>query len=99
MDQTSNLPTWLQGIDEAEKEGNYDKRNVLIYAALSTATDEGLPAGVRLDPNEPEWPVVFIELPTGQVSWHVPQHTTPWDGHSTEEKYRRLRQFVESEKP
>lgn len=54
------------------------------------------------DPNEPDWAVVIVDLPTGQVSWHVSPHDmdlfeqTPraeintWDGHGTEEKYARL---------
>lgn len=47
------------------------------------------------------WPVVYITLPTGQVSWHISpsdldlfKHVAygdeKWDGHTTEEKYRRL---------
>ncbi|HEY9261875.1 hypothetical protein, partial [Chitinophaga sp.] len=23
------------------------------------------------DPQDPDWPVVYIKLPTGQVSWHI----------------------------
>lgn len=54
------------------------------------------------DPNEPEWAVVTISLPTGQVTWHVAPNdmdlfghvrkdlAAAWDGHSTEEKYERL---------
>lgn len=54
------------------------------------------------DPEEPDWAVVFISLPTGQACWHVApddmdlfRHvrtdiTESWDGHSTEEKYARL---------
>ncbi len=54
------------------------------------------------DPSEPDWAVVIIDLPTGQVSWHVsPQdmdlftrvprtEISMWDGHNTEEKYARL---------
>jgi hypothetical protein len=53
------------------------------------------------DPDAPEWPVIYIELPTGQASWHLSPddmdlfgHVTVgarvWDGHTTEEKYRRL---------
>ena len=45
--------------------------------------------------------VVFINLPAGQVSWHIhdselelfrflPLGGEPWDGHDTPEKYRRL---------
>lgn len=45
---------------------------------------------------------VFIDLPTGQVSWHVHDSELAlfdflptsdqrcWDGHSTDEKYERL---------
>jgi hypothetical protein len=60
------------------------------------------------DANEPLWQVVTMETPTGQMTWHIaPQDselfrhvrdTLPsdqaWDGHSTEEKYGRLRQLT-----
>lgn len=54
------------------------------------------------DPNEPDWAVVIIDLPTGQVSWHVApadmdlfetvrrSEINTWDGHTTDEKYARL---------
>lgn len=54
------------------------------------------------DPDEPEWAVVVIDLPTGQASWHVSpddmdlfesvplSSVNTWDGHTTEEKYARL---------
>lgn len=56
------------------------------------------------DPNEPDWPVIYIETPAGQLSWHlspddldlfehvirVTPESITWDGHTTEEKYRRL---------
>ena len=57
---------------------------------------------------EDEWRnIVCIHLPTGQVTWHVhdsevrlfvhlderPGH---WDGHGTEEKYRRLNALPDS---
>jgi hypothetical protein len=56
------------------------------------------------DPDEPEWAVVTISLPTGQATWHVApsdmdlfghvrtDFTDPWDGHTTEQKYARLDQ-------
>lgn len=58
------------------------------------------------DPAEPEWAVVIVDTPAGQMSWHVApddmdlfRHVTrseinTWDGHSTEEKYRRLRLLI-----
>lgn len=45
--------------------------------------------------------IVFIQLPAGQVSWHIhdselkffdflSKKDTPWDGHTTDEKYHRV---------
>lgn len=73
---------------------DYPTRYRLVYEALALAVAAGLPAGVRIDPAEPGWPVVYIELPTGQVSWHMPEHEQAWDGHTTEEKYARIAVFV-----
>ncbi|WP_436846555.1 hypothetical protein [Streptomyces niveus] len=58
------------------------------------------------DPAEPDWPVLFIHMPfpKGQLTWHISpddldlfesvptemRFWTVWDGHSTEEKYKRL---------
>ena len=84
----------------ADKSWAYTERNQII-AALSKL----FPAGVaRTDiPGwDPEWyGCVYIDLPTGQVSWHFHDddarlfsHLGPyngeWDGHDTPEKYRRL---------
>lgn len=57
-------------------------------------------------PDAPEWAVVYVNLPTGQVSWRIAVRDLPlfadievvaadspratWPGHSTDEKYRRL---------
>ena len=76
-----------------ENDTNYDERYLLVFKAVYLALAHGINAGIRLDNNEPEWPVVYIDLPTGQVSWHMPQHTSQWDGHDTEEKYRRIDEF------
>lgn len=81
-----------------EHDTDYDTRFRLVWQAVDHARAVGYSAGVRIDPTEPEWPVVYIELPTGQVSWHMPQHPETWDGHDTAEKYRRLREFVASTK-
>ncbi len=88
---------------EAEKDGAYRERNALV-AALSKL----FPAWLERHPHEDtEWEddwrwIVFISLPTGQVSWHIhdselssfrhlwARREGSWDGHTTEEKYRRL---------
>ena len=60
------------------------------------------------DPAASDWAVLTVELPTGQACWHIapadmdlfahvqpkPRHARGWDGHSTEEKYARVRQLV-----
>ena len=60
------------------------------------------PSVMGVDAAEPDWPVLYIQLPTGQLSWHIAPEDVPlfthvrrdpaveWDGHSTEEKYARL---------
>lgn len=88
----------------ADKNGAYTERNKLV-AALSKM----FPAGVSktdIPGWSPEWHgCVYIDLPTGQVSWHFHDddaglfaHLEPypgeWDGHDTPEKYRRLAAIV-----
>lgn len=84
----------------------YAERSAILAALARAAAAVGHDAYFATDPEEPDWPVLFIELPTGQVSWHfhpddlalyasdIPwapeQSDEIWDGHGTEEKYRRL---------
>lgn len=90
------------------KDRAYGERNRVIALACRMALRLGLSAGVCEDPDEddPEWKnVAFIELPTGQVSWHIPKsemrlfrflgrHDRAWDGHDNDEKYRRVEKWV-----
>lgn len=87
----------LNRITDASREQLYRTRNRLVIGAVYAAQAAGQQAGFRIDPQEPEWPVAFIELPTGQVSWHLPQHEVAWDGHSAEEKYARIAAFLAEE--
>ena len=81
----------------------YHERSAVITGLARAAQARGWGAGWGIDDQEgPDWPIVFIDLPTGQVSWHVhkddlvnlfswlPQYGGEWDGHSTVEKYNRL---------
>lgn len=77
--------------DAAER---YAIRNRLVWGALAIATRGGYDCGVALDPDEPDWPVVYIELPTGQVSWHLPCWNGEWDGHNGATKAERIRAFA-----
>ncbi len=92
----------------AAKDAAYAERNqcVALIAKLALARGWQVWRGEH-DPNAADWEadwrnIVFIELPTGQVSWHVhdsempnfawiPLGSTPWDGHTTREKYDRMR--------
>lgn len=58
------------------------------------------------DADTPGWRVVYVSTPAGQASWHIaPQDwglfahvrhdpDVVWDGHSSEEKYDRLRRLT-----
>lgn len=85
------------------KDGAYLERNRLV-ALLSKI----FPAGIRktaIEGWDPAWHnCVFIDLPTGQASWHFHDshaflftHLGPyegaWDGHATEEKYARIARY------
>lgn len=84
-----------------EKDKAYRERNRLV-AAL---TRHYRPAYYYMPLGENDWPIVYIETPAGQLSWHIPSTeavelgiadlpTIPegyvWDGHTDEEKYERL---------
>lgn len=88
------LAVILSAVRQADEVKDYELRNKGILTAMVTCLAIGYPAGVRFDPQEPEWPVVYMELPTGQISYHIPQFPEAWDNHTVEEKNARLESFV-----
>lgn len=88
-----------------EKDGAYAERNqcVALIARMVIAAG-GFAARTRtaIDGWSEDWHgCVYIELPTGQTSWHyhdshawmfndLPEIAVKWDGHTTPEKYRRV---------
>jgi hypothetical protein len=88
--------TTLRQIEEFDVAENYGQRNLLIYQAMYLASRFSMLVGIRIDSAEPTWPVIFIELPTGQVSWHVAEHSIVWDGHTTQQKYTRIHAYLET---
>lgn len=94
IDVSSNMRICLKEICIAETVKNYAKRNELVLELAVYAQQLGFNVGIRIDEKEPDWPVVFVELPTGQVSWHIEQYDKEWDGHDTDEKYRRVAEFL-----
>lgn len=82
----------------------YAERNAVVLAFATMVSLKGWTVGRVTDPNEPDWPVLLIDTPNGQLSWHfkagdlpdlMPDYPGEWDGHDTPEKYRRLAEFVE----
>jgi hypothetical protein len=85
---------------EARKDAAYLERNQVV-AALAKAFPSGV-ARTAIEGWSEDWHgCVYIDLPTGQASWHfhdsqahlfdgLPPYTGKWDGHDTPEKYRRL---------
>lgn len=102
--EIESLTAQLNAVTKA-KDGAYWERNQLV-AALTKL----FPSWREKHPDsdatwESDWRnIIFIELPTGQASWHIhdseydyfkdlPQSAhsiCSWDGHTTEEKYARL---------
>lgn len=88
------------GLTMSDVDAVYEERNRVV-AALSKCFPAGI-AKTAIEGWDPEWHwCVYIDLPTGQVSWHLhesqldlfkhlPPYTKPWDGHDTPEKYRRV---------
>lgn len=84
----------------ARKDVAYLERNQVV-AALAKCFPSGI-AKTAIDGWSEDWhQCVYIDLPTGQVSWHfhdsqaylfdgLPAYQGAWDGHDTPEKYRRL---------
>lgn len=86
---------------EDQKDTAYRERNMCVLAIAHMAHDAGWGVAHRPDENEKGWNLLFIETPSGQISWHFSDRElagfspfsvrdTKWDGHSNEEKYRRL---------
>lgn len=81
----------------------YAERNAVVLAFAHMAELMGWAVGKAVDEAEPDWPVLLIDTPAGQVSWHFQAHELPptvptypgeWDGHDTPEKYDRLSRLV-----
>lgn len=63
------------------------------------------------DPSAPEWPVVYVDTPQGQMSWHLSEYdldlfthvplvtsddpAVQWDGHTVGQKYDRLARLTD----
>lgn len=98
----SNLSAYIACLKSA-KDAAYEERNALV-AALSKIFPAWRELHSQDDEAwDKDWMnIIYIDSPVGQLSWHI--HTkelanfnhlefregSSWDGHTTEEKYRRL---------
>lgn len=87
-----SAPGWQPQAGETVEQV-YAARNRFLMQAAGFAGVAGYRAGYAIDPATPGWPVLFIDLPTGQVSWHLPAYPDAYDGHTTAEKYARVKAF------
>lgn len=83
------------------KDDAYHERDMLV-CALSKLFPSYLARHDEKEEWEDDWRwIVYIEIPTGQVSWHIHDSEIEmfdhlevkennWDGHNTERKYQRL---------
>jgi hypothetical protein len=85
------------------KDDTYFDRNQAVQAMAKMARQLGMKVGLRQDIDEPGWPVLMIDLPTGQVGYHLPEdqvvgdwpeYDQEWDGHSLAEKRDRMERFL-----
>jgi len=103
---STDSSNWLAEHDaemEKRKDDAYLERNRVV-AALAKLFPSGI-AKTAIEGWSEDWhSCVYIDLPTGQVSWHyhdshaflfagLQPYRGKWDGHSTEEKYDRLAQL------
>lgn len=86
----------------------YSERNLAAMAFGMAAKELGWRVGWSSDPADPLWPVLVIDTPTGQVSWHIhadeatanfEKYEGDWDGHTTEEKNARLHSYFAANTP
>ena len=78
----------------------YFDRSQAAMALARLASARGFVIGVK---PAPDWPILFIDLPTGQVSWHIPagelvgnwpEYAGEWDGHGLAAKRQRIADFI-----
>lgn len=80
----------------------YADRNRVVLAFTALAWLRGWTVGWLLDNSAPEWGIVYVATPAGQVSWHYhrarepqfeklfPQFKGSWDGHTKGQASERI---------
>lgn len=103
IEEYTNLDDAMHDL-AAAKDAAYAERDKCLVLTALMAQRLGLKVGIGIDPKAQtsDWEsILFIDLPAGQVSWHIHASETSmfyfvgaydgeWDGHTTEEKYQRV---------
>lgn len=99
------------GTTTDKSQGEIDKvyweRNLCAATLAKMANEAGFEAGLAIDEDAEEgWKnLIFIDLPSGQISYHIPDHILEWfmglvhyhkkwDGHTIYDKERRMLRFI-----
>ena len=89
---------------ESTPDEAYLDRNLAVQAFGKLAMQNGFNVGIKPDG---EYSILYIDLPTGQVSWHIPlgelihvfpEYQREWDNHSVELKRERIRWYTMGER-
>lgn len=87
----------------------YAERNRCVALIARLALNNGWHAGIKQHVGaewEDDWRnVIFVDIPTGQLSWHIhdsqlylfaflPLYDADWDHHTTDEKYTRIADYT-----
>ncbi len=84
----------------------YAERNRIAQALGKMAMKLGYNVGIKDDKEDKDYVILYIDLPTGQVSWHIPkreligkfpEYNGNWDGHDTKSKIERVEEYIKSE--
>lgn len=87
--------------NESTPDEAYLDRNLVVQVLARLSHELGYKVGIKPDP---EWAILYVDLPTGQVSWHIPKkelmgdlpiYEGKWDGHDLETKRNRLKAYME----
>jgi len=86
----------------SKDEAYYDRNQLALLCAKMA---QKLDWKVKVKDEDSEWPIVLINLPNGQISYHIPREEmigdfeidvdeTFWDGHFLEEKRENIREYL-----
>lgn len=108
-----NVSAWVSDSGEKGKfesdslnDAYFDRNQaVMLAASFAEQLGDGLCSGWKENPDDPDWPILYINLPIeGQVSWHIPKAErvdfgcgtwyAEWDGHDLAEKRKRIDHYL-----